>query len=173
MKSLLLLRHAKADGARPGQRDIERPLSPRGRADAARLGDHVRLHDLRPDRVLCSPATRTRETLAVLSQHAGWPLGAEFSPALYPGDPDRVLDAIGATDDEIGRLMIVGHNPGLHQLAWELGRPEPGPLHQQLAAKFPTAALAVLSFDIQGWGDVRRGAGRLIGLVTPKQLAAS
>ena len=114
MRDLILLRHAHADAAGAGQPDLDRPLSAAGREEARAAGDWLREHGLLPDRVLCSPSARTRETLAALGDIGGAP--ATLEPAIYEASPGT-LAALVDTQRDAERLLLVGHNPGLEQLA--------------------------------------------------------
>ena len=114
MRDLILLRHAHADAAGAGQPDLDRPLSPTGREEARAAGDWLREHGLLPDRVLCSPSARTRQTLAALGDIGGAP--ATLEPAIYEASPGT-LAALVDTQRDAERLLLVGHNPGLEQLA--------------------------------------------------------
>ncbi len=114
MRELILLRHAHADSAAAGQDDHSRGLSATGRAEAQAAGDWLREHGLRPDRVLCSDATRTRETLAALGDIGGGELYEDAS--IYEASPGTLASLADANRDA-ERLLLVGHNPGLEQLA--------------------------------------------------------
>ena len=114
MRDLILLRHAHADAAGAGQPDLDRPLSPTGREEARAAGDWLREHGLLPDRVLCSPSARTRQTLAALGDIGGAP--ATLEPAIYEASPGTLAALVDAQRDA-ECLLLVGHNPGLEQLA--------------------------------------------------------
>lgn len=114
MRDLILLRHAHADTAGAGQPDLDRPLSAIGREEARAAGDWLREHGLLPDRVLCSPSARTRQTLAALGDIGGAP--ATLEPAIYEASPGTLAALVDAQRDA-ERLLLVGHNPGLEQLA--------------------------------------------------------
>lgn len=114
MRELILLRHAHADAASAGQADLDRPLSATGREEARAAGDWLREHGLRPDRVLCSPAARTRDTFAALGDIGG--VAATQEPAIYDASPGTLAALVDAHRDA-ERLLLVGHNPGLEQLA--------------------------------------------------------
>jgi phosphohistidine phosphatase len=153
MPTLIVLRHAKAV-AGFGTADIDRVLNDRGRRDAAAAGEWLRANDLVPGHVLCSPAARTRETLDLLAVDAG----VSFEPGIYANDPDGLLTLVGEAP-EAGTLLLVGHNPSVHQFVHELTGEAPD--------TFPTCALAVI--DLPGaWSDVRPGAGTLRTVRTPK-----
>jgi phosphohistidine phosphatase len=172
MLTLSLLRHAKSSWADPARQDFDRPLNQRGRDAAPRMGAFMRRHDIAPQLVLCSPAVRARQTLELVLPHLPHPPAVLYEDALYlaaaPTLIKRVrgLDAAGAA-----HAMVVGHDPGLQRAAVRLagsGEPE---LLAALAAKLPTAGLAVIVFDAGTWADVRAGAGRLALFMTPKRLA--
>jgi phosphohistidine phosphatase len=114
MRELILLRHAHAEPAMPGQADFDRPLSSVGLAEAAEAGRWLREHGLAPDRVLCSPARRTRETLdAALEDVSG--IDCRLEEAIYEATPGTLAGLVDA-HVEVDRLLLVGHNPGLEQL---------------------------------------------------------
>jgi phosphohistidine phosphatase len=172
MRRLLLLRHAKSDRA-PAIPDRERPLNERGTEAARLMGAYLAHHDLVPDRVLCSPAKRTRHTLdAVASQ---WPAKVKvmFDERLYVAPPQAILSVICAQAAEARSLMVLGHNPGLHEAAELLIAAGDVALRERLREKFPTAALAVIDFVADAWSGVEGHPGRLDRYVTPRSIAAA
>ncbi|RZA16897.1 MAG: histidine phosphatase family protein, partial [Lysobacteraceae bacterium] len=114
MRELILLRHAHAEPAAAGQDDAARPLSAIGREEATAAGDWLRSHGARPDRVLCSPSARTRETLAALGDLG--PVEVREDASIYEASPGT-LAALADANRDAGCLLLVGHNPGLEQLA--------------------------------------------------------
>jgi phosphohistidine phosphatase len=172
MLTLTLLRHAKSSWAEANLPDHARPLAPRGLKAgpliAAWLGEHAR-----PDAVLCSPAVRTVATWELVADAWGQPRPpCDHREALYMAGPDALLSIVrglGATDTHV---MIIGHNPGLHDLALMLAGKAADPAQRAaLAAKFPTAGVAVLTFRGTSWAAVKAGAGRLTQFTSPKLLA--
>lgn len=151
MRELILLRHAHADAAAPGQDDAGRPLSDTGLAEARAAGDWLREHGLRPDRVLCSPALRTRQTLDALGELGCSDVREE--PAIYEASPGT-LAALADAHADAACLLIVGHNPGLEQLAALLYSGQSGD-HRGM----PPGAIAVLAFPMDA--AVEPGAARL------------
>jgi phosphohistidine phosphatase SixA len=115
MRELILLRHAHAEPAAPGQADLDRPLSPEGLAEADAAGRWLAEHHLIPDCVLCSPARRTRETLEAVLGALGY-VDQRLEDRIYEATPGT-LAALADSHRDIGRLLIVGHNPGIEQLA--------------------------------------------------------
>jgi len=152
--TLIVVRHAKAVPGL-GIADIDRTLNDRGRRDAEAAGEWLRANDLVPDAVLCSPAARTRETLALLDVDGE----VSYESGIYDNDPDELLELVNRTPDEVRRLLLVGHNPSVHQLVHDLTGEAPD--------TFPTCAIAVI--ELPGdWAEARRGAGTLRAVRTPK-----
>jgi phosphohistidine phosphatase len=136
------------------------------------MGRFLREDVYLPDLVLCSSATRTRQTLKSLLPELGMAPQVEFLSELYLAEPEAILSAIRGTPATVGALMIVGHNPGLEQCALALAAV---PLEKKLRKrydtmdeKFPTCALAVIDFDVARWIDVTPGRGELDAFVRPK-----
>ncbi len=153
MPTLIVLRHAKA--ATPlGTPDVERPLAGRGRKDAQQAGDELRAAGLAPDRVICSTALRTRQTLEGL----GLDVPVEFESRVYDNDADEILDLLRGQSGH-HTLLLVGHNPSMHQLVFGLTG--------AAGDHFPTSATAVIEFD-GGWEDLWPGTGRLVSLWVPR-----
>jgi phosphohistidine phosphatase len=168
MRRLILLRHAKSDHP-VGLADHDRPLNPRGRAAAPRMGAYIAEAGLRPDHVLVSSARRTLETWdAVRVPLDGNP--GETVPALYESGANQILDVVRGAPDSAGTLLVVGHNPGLQDFATEVVGSGSKADRRRLATQFPTAALAVITFEAERWADIARGAGRLDRFVRPKDL---
>jgi len=172
MRRLMLLRHAKSDRS-PGMPDMERPLNERGAAAARLMGAYLAHHGLIPDRVLCSPARRTRDTCAAVASQ--WPakVTVVFEERLYVTPPQAILSVICAQAAEARSLMVIGHNPGLHEAAELLIAAGDVALRERLREKFPTAALAVIDFVADTWSGVKNHPGRLDRYVTPRSIAAA
>jgi phosphohistidine phosphatase len=170
MLTLCLLRHAKSNWDDQGLKDFDRPLARRGEAAAPLMGAFMAAEGLAPELILCSPAVRTRQTLDLVLPHlAGGPT-VVYEDAFYLAAASRLLARLHQVDAKVHSVMIVGHDPGMHGLALELaGSGEPA-LLQALAAKFPTAGLAVLTFEASDWRQVTAGAGHLQQFMTPKRL---
>ncbi len=174
MLTLLLLRHAKAEPGTFSVPDIERALAERGRADAPRLGAWIAAHDLVPDYIVCSPARRTRETLALAEPAFGGDVETVFEPAIYEATAMRILTAIRRTPQQVRRLMLVGHNPGFEMLAKDLTGSAEAVAEERLGRKYPTCGLAVLSWPkasgIETWQKVTGRTGHLDAFVAPRYL---
>jgi phosphohistidine phosphatase len=177
MRRLMLLRHARTENDAPSGRDQDRRLDDRGRLDAAAIGSWMARHPPFPDSVLVSPAVRSHQTweLAWDSMKDAMPRPkVELPPELYGADPSALLQIITsvATDDP-QRLLLVGHNPGLHELAFGLTGSGNAAARAALADNLPTSGLAVIDFDIDDWRDVSFRGGRLELFVSPKLLKAA
>lgn len=171
MKILGLLRHAKSDWDDTSQRDFDRGLNARGRRGAALIGNHVRDHGVKWDRLIASPAVRVKATL-----DAAMPgLHPVFDQSLYLASSDTILEAVeahaGTGADEARAILVAGHNPGLQDVLLELVAPgNENDLFREAVVKFPTAAYAVLECDIEHWSQLRRFCARLVHFARPRDL---
>jgi phosphohistidine phosphatase len=174
MRRLMLLRHAKTESDAPSGRDQDRRLDERGRSDAADIGDFIAQHPPFPDLVLVSPAVRARQTweLAWTMMQARVPEPqVEWVAELYGAEAVQLLHSIRiAHGSDPRRLMLVGHNPGMHELALALTGDGNAAERHELARNLPTSGLAIFDFEIEDWSDVSFGRGRLITFVTPRLL---
>ena len=167
MKTLTLLRHSKSSWADRGQADRDRPLNARGRAAARAMGGEMARLGLGFDRVVASPARRVAETLSRIAERYG-PLAPAENEDVYLASVATLLAIVRESDDGQDRQLIVGHNPGMERLALLLSRE--GPLRDEVAVKYPTGALAELSFDAARWSAVGEGAGTLTRFIRPRDL---
>jgi phosphohistidine phosphatase len=170
MRRLLLMRHAKSSWDQPELDDLDRPLAPRGRKAAPLMAQYINNSTWQPDLVLCSPAVRVRETWQLMAPVLGRTVDSKTLRTIYPGAPGRLLEVLRRATDEIETLMLIGHNPGLGRLAAGLCGTGPKKQLERLRSNFPTAALAVIDFDVEHWDQVAPGAGRLRAFVRPKDL---
>ncbi|MCJ2143390.1 SixA phosphatase family protein [Methylobacterium sp. E-066] len=168
MRRLILLRHAKSD--RPaGVADHERPLNDRGRRAAPAVGAHLAEAGFRPDLALVSTATRTRETWEAVSTALGAP-EVRFHREIYEAPSERILGVIRGAPDAAETVIVVGHNPGLGDLAAALAGEGPRKERTRLATEFPTAAYAVIDFETDTWSAIGPGQGRLERFVRPRDI---
>lgn len=172
MRRLLLLRHAKTERAEPGESDLGRKLMARGRADAPIIGDYMVHHGLVPDLALVSPAARAEETWALIAP--------SFAQAPRVVKDDRIYNAAPATLAGLIRerrdapaLLVVGHNPGVHDLAVQLIASGDVEARESLSEKLPTCGLVVIDFPFHDWSRLHAKAGRLERFVSPRLIAAS
>jgi len=169
MHMLHLLRHAKSERDQPVA-DKERQLSRRGRDAARRVGQTLPDAVGPLDLVLCSPSVRTRETAELVLAGYVAPPSIVYDDAIYLAGPGALLRRLRQLDEADGTVLVIGHNPGLHELAVALAAPA-SPRYTALAGgKFPTAARA--SFRVDGtWAKLDRGRHALTDYVTAKSLA--
>ncbi|WP_026987150.1 SixA phosphatase family protein [Fodinicurvata fenggangensis] len=175
MKQLLILRHAKSCWDNPDLADIERPLAKRGLRDAPTMGRALQARGLAADLVLCSDAQRTRETWSLLAPE--W-LGDKTVPfqatrSLYMASAKELLKLCKTTEAQVQRLMLIGHNPGLHELCLRLIGTARDPNDMtQLVRKLPTAAFVLLSFPTEQWSMLQEGTGHLELFLKPRDIQA-
>lgn len=171
MLNLMLLRHAKSDWSEAGKADIDRVLNERGERAAKLMGRYMADSGLLPDLVLCSPATRARQTgeLVVKDLAAVPPIRIE--PDVYSfSDGAVLLNCLRRKGGSAQSVLLVGHNPSIEGLAQKLVGMGDGKLRARIIEKYPTAALAVMTFGIDGWAALTEGAGTLLRFVRPRDL---
>lgn len=172
MKRLFLFRHAKAVPPDGGTEDFDRTLMLSGMQDGSAMARYIRKNDYDIGLILCSAAARTTQTAELLLQEVEAPI--EYRDTLYLAPAARLVAAVRGAPAAVSSLMLVGHNPGMEECAALLAR-EPLKRKERsryaaLEEKFPTAALAVLDFDVGRWRDVREGDGKLADFVRPRDL---
>jgi phosphohistidine phosphatase len=171
MLELLLLRHAKSRWDDPGTADQDRDLAPRGLAAATGMGRLIRDLDLAPDQVLCSTARRAVHTWELSAAALGTAPPVRFDERLYLAAPEQMIAIARKLGGDARRLLLVGHDPGMHRLAVRLAGSGDARLRDRLAAKFPTAGLARYRLDLARWADFRGAPGELLGFWRPRDLA--
>jgi phosphohistidine phosphatase len=167
MKRLLLLRHAKSSWDEPGLADHDRPLAPRGLRASKRIAEHFRAERIAPELVLCSTSTRTRETLEGILPALVDDVKVRMERDIYAASSPQLLELLHGLEDRVASAMLIGHNPGIEDLAVELA--SRGEQLGELRAKFPTAALATLVFG-GDWRDLAPGRAELVAFVKPRDL---
>ena len=177
MRRLILLRHAKTERDSSSGQDLDRRLDARGRADAPVIGQYLADHRLVPKLVLFSPARRTRETWDLLAVVLTPTPAVDFAEGLYGADVAQLLRIVRATSrraDAAGltTIMVVGHNPGLHELSLALINKAAATDRDALEYNMPTSAAAVFKFAVDDWSDVSLRAGTLERFVSPRTLRA-
>ena len=168
MRTLYLGRHAKSSWSDPTLPDFERPLARRGRRDAKRVAAHLRRCGIEPALILCSSAARTRETLELLRPALG-EARIRIEDELYARSGDGLRERLRAVDDAVDSVMVIGHNPGLQDLALALA--STGAELERLQVKFPTGALATLAVPRATWSELAAGDAELAAYVVPRQLS--
>lgn len=171
MLTLLLLRHAKSSWDNPLADDFDRPLAERGRQAAPSMGRYIARHHLEPDLILCSSAERTQQTLELVRPILpGAEPAVRYEDDLYLATASNLLGHLKRLPPRWKRVMLVGHNPGLHDLAVMLAGDGEAAGLRAMAQKFPTAGLAVITFEASQWSQVAARTGTLISFVTPRGL---
>ena len=165
MKTLYVLRHAKAERDSDTGKDFDRPLAERGWSDAELVGREARSRGFEIDAVLASPAKRAAETVEAFARGYG-EVAADWEPGIYNALVDRLIEIVQDADDGVERLMIVGHNPGFEGLVWSLA--DEGT--DLVSAGMPTSAFAAIEFPVDKWSDVLERTGRIIAFIVPSEL---
>jgi phosphohistidine phosphatase len=168
-RTVILLRHGKSSWDDPALADIDRPLAPRGERAARRIAKYMRRKKIRPAIVLCSPSLRTRQTLEAIAPALSKGSSVEFLQQLYAASQAELLHRLQALPESVDSVMLIGHNPGLQELALSLA--SRGAELPRLEEKFPTGALATLLVESRSWVELRPGDAELLDYVVPRQLA--
>lgn len=168
MKTLYILRHAKAERDSESGEDFDRPLAERGWRDAEIVGREIRTRGFEPHAVLSSPARRAAETVEAFERGYG-PIEPTFEPGIYNAPAERLMEIVSAADDSAERLMIVGHNPGFQELALLL-EDGPGDYADRLADGLPTAGFVAMEIDVAHWNELSERSGRITAVIVPKEL---
>jgi phosphohistidine phosphatase len=181
VRYLWLLRHGKAASDAPwGGSDKERPLTARGRRDAAALGQRILKEQpvlglsgvVAPVLAICSAAVRTRQTAELVVKAMGSRIPIDSYRSLYEADTEVVLQYVREIDESVKSVLVVGHNPTIYQLVWELlgGTDEGGGTSDRATLEahgFPTCSLAVVTLHVAAWEDAAHGCGNLAGVFKP------
>ncbi len=168
MKTLYVLRHAKAERDAPSGEDYDRPLAARGRTDAARLGSLWQIH---PDLIVTSSAKRTLETVEQLTARWPKPVAIQAEDKLYLAPAARLMETVRTFPDTAHSAILVGHNPGIGDLAAQLAHQTPGAARERIRTQYPTCALATFEIAADSWSLVSPGLARLLAFAAPKDLA--
>ena len=173
MRRLMLLRHAKTEHDAPSGRDHDRRLDERGRLDAAAIGTWISRHPPLPDAVLVSTAMRARQTwdIAREAMADAPPPRVEWLDEIFGAEPTQLLQTIRmAAVTDPARLLLVGHNPGMHELALMLAGDGDTAAKKAIQDNLPTAGLVILDFAIDDWDEVAFRGGELVRFTSPKLL---
>jgi len=172
MRRLMLLRHAKTERSHPGELDRDRKLTKRGRADASAIGAYLAHHGLVPDLALVSPARRAEETWTLLAAAFGKEPRAAKDDRIYNATAEKLVAVIGDVR-KAHLLLMVGHNPGMQDLARQLIASGDVEARERVSEKLPTSGLVVIDFAFDDWSLLHPQAGRLERFVTPRLIAAA
>jgi phosphohistidine phosphatase len=172
MRRLLLFRHATAERGAPGTSDQARELTPEGRDDAAAMGRYIARHAFKPERVLVSPSARTRETWTAMQPALG-DIPTDYNARIYDATAEALLTVLKSAPAAAQTVMLIGHNPGLHEFAVQLMATGDIDVRERLREKFPTSGLAILDFALESWAALHPRSGRLERFVSPKTISAA
>ncbi|GAA2285127.1 phosphoglycerate mutase [Streptomyces ruber] len=167
LRRLVVLRHAKSAWPE-GVADHDRPLGKRGRRDAPAAGRALADAGRLPDLALCSTATRARETWELTAAQWGTPPPVRFDAELYDASVSDLLNVVRAAPEEVGTLLLVGHNPGLQDLVLDLAGDGLDDTLRAVRTKFPTSAIAVLAWHGRTWRELAPGAALLTEVMVPR-----
>jgi phosphohistidine phosphatase len=161
MKLLIIVRHAKSSWKEPSLADFDRPLNKRGKADAPEMGRRLAARGVRPDLVVSSPARRARKTAQAVVKELGLDKdGIVEEGAIYEAGLSTLAALTRGLDDKSEQVVLVGHNPGLTELAEYLSG--------EMFGNIPTGGAVGLEFDVDSWSDLKRGAGQVLFADFPK-----
>jgi phosphohistidine phosphatase len=163
MKTLLILRHGKAQPDTPAGGDRVRKLTKRGRRDAAAMGAHILASTGTPDAIITSDAMRARQTAQLAAEALAFSQPLTVEPSVYAADLSDLLAVVRAISDDVDTALLVGHNPGFEELTAALAG-------EDEEVTLPTAALARVDLDVARWDGVTNGTGVLRGITTPRSL---
>jgi len=172
MKTLLLLRHAKSSWKDPTLRDFDRPLNKRGKKACEIMARHLAEAGIRPDLVICSAANRTQATLRGIQEGLDSEATVSIEDGLYHASVGTMLSRLQDISDDVGTVMMIGHNPAMEDFAEDLADGTMAALEQDMRTKFPTAALATLMAPIDTWDEAGPGDFRLVSFVRPRDVEA-
>ncbi|MGW0558444.1 SixA phosphatase family protein [Streptomyces sp. NPDC002926] len=166
LRRLIVLRHAKS-ARPPGMEDFDRPLAERGRGDAAAAGRWLRDAHYIPDLMICSTAVRARQTWELAAEHLETQPSARYEDRVYDAHFHALLGVVGETPISVGTLLLVGHNPGMQELVLALAAEALGDALERAREKFPTSAIAVLTWR-GAWSELAPGTALLTDLAVPR-----
>ena len=171
MKKLTLLRHAKSSWDDPVDRDFDRPLNTNRKRAAAVMGRYIQRHGLVFDQILASPAVRVIETLENVEEASGLAMEPTWDRRIYLASSVTLLDVLRGAKEDADHVLMVGHNPGLEDLIFDLV-PDDGtsPARDEVETKYPTATLAEMTLAIDNWADIAEKCGTLDRFTRPRDL---
>ncbi|MCL6729155.1 SixA phosphatase family protein [Sphingomonas hankyongi] len=170
MTFLTILRHAKSSWDHPGLSDFDRPLNDRGRKAAPLVGREMRRRKMEFDIVFASPAVRVRQTIDGVVEGLGKELEVQFDPELYAADVETLLTKVRALPGDAHAPLMVGHNPGLHEIILYLARDDEEGLRAKIEDNLPTAAAVTIELPAVRWDEVEPASGLIRTLILPRDL---
>lgn len=171
-RSFVLYRHAKAGLAGPGGSDHDRPLTGRGRRASIAVAAALAARGAPPELILCSTSVRTRETLEPLLARFKPTPPVSLEPGLYLASAHALLTRLRQLPDDVRRVILIGHNDGMAELARELATDGDPASLVSMINKFPTGAAACLRATLQDWSELGQGGAYLDAFLRPRDLMA-
>ena len=170
MLTLTMLRHAKSSWGDTSLSDKERPLNGRGKSQAQQMGTHLTQKEIEPELIICSTAKRARQTLKQIMTH--WQTNANviYEDRLYLASTNSIVTLLAEHGSSVSHIMIIGHNPGFHQLASTLADTGDENDLATLSQRYPTATLCVIKSKAEQWKNIDQNTGELAIFTTPKSL---
>jgi len=163
MKKITFLRHAKSDWKIPELMDFERPLNKRGKKDAPEMGKRMEKIKERPQLIMLSAAERTKETIQLFSQQAGWKeIEKNEKEWLYLASPQEYIKSVEKLDNHIDHICFCGHNPSITSVINHFSG--------ENLVNVPTCGLAIIEFDVDSWESISQYSGTLIHYDYPKNI---
>lgn len=172
MKRVYLLRHAKAEIGTARMSDRERRLAPRGVENAQSLGILINNRKMKFDRVLCSSSERTRETIAAINAQQATPFAVEYQDQLYLASPGDLIHTLQILPETIQSVLIIGHNPGIHQLCLTLAQSGEPDAMGEVELKYATCGFAILECEVNQWAQLAPGCAHLAHYLNRHHVAA-
>ena len=168
-KNLFLLRHAKSE-LNPDFDDKDRILSTKGVKDSELVGQYLTILDSQPEYIICSSAKRTLQTFQIISELLRKKTENYITDDLYNASLEEIIKIINDIPENFQNVMLIGHNPGIHNIATYLSSPSKESVYLKLLQSYPTSTLSILNFNIVSWNKARYQSGKLIDLTEPKIL---
>ena len=168
-KNLFLLRHAKSD-LNPDFDDKDRILSPKGVKESELVGQYLNKLDSQPEYIICSSAKRTLQTCQIIEKLLKKMPENYITDDLYNASLEEIIKIITDIPDNFQNVMLIGHNPGIHNIATYLSSPSKESVYLKLLQSYPTGTLSILNFNIVSWNKASYQSGILIDLTPPKIL---
>jgi len=172
MRQLAILRHAKSDWGSPGLTDFDRPLNKRGRKAAKKVGRELKSRGFAFDQIVSSPAQRAKETVERFAKGYEQLTDIRFEPNLYMCSTGTLMGVINALPDDAQTVMIVGHNPGFHDIVLRVTKDSGNGLREKVGANYPTGAFALIEFPVDHWTEVTPALGEIKQVIFPRELKA-
>ncbi|MBY8976995.1 histidine phosphatase family protein [Rhodobacteraceae bacterium NNCM2] len=171
MKKVILLRHAKSSWSDPDLADHDRPLNPRGKASAPVIAQWLAHRKHLPDTILCSSAKRTKQTIKRMRSVLPELPDAKIEEKLYHASPDTMRERLNKLPKSCDTVLLVGHQPGIGALTRKLAEKKVRPRCARAFEHFPTAAAAVLEFDIKDWSELKYHEASFVDFAVPRELS--